>query len=704
MDKISLTSLKRLIQIVVRRRFVQVLFLWGFAAFGLYLLDPVIPGFKLQSLEVSFILIVVISLLYNLFWPPMLTLLAKLPLILFALLTLVLNGCLMYLVSLALQGVEVTDPVTALLVVMIITIITTLCARLFSLDENPYYFYSLQRRLRRPADSQPPVVTSVVFLEIDGCSEPILRKALEQDYMPTLARWLKSGSHKLQAWECEMGTQTCSSQAGILHGTNRDIPAYRWYEKATGQIISASHTTDMAQLESRLSNGQGLLANGGICRGTIFSGDASQSLFTSSTLFKPGHNQSQDYYAFFADPYNFIRTVLLFGWEVVVEICSGWVQRLKKVQPRSPRGGLYPLVRAFTTVVLRELSIYTLMADLLQGRLVSYTSFLGYDEVAHHSGMAAPDALAILGNLDKQLARLERVARRVPHQVKFVVLSDHGHSQGATFKQRTGRSLPELVDNLLGAGREVLPQIQATEGWRYLNVFLKGAADHDTRPARLLRRVTKSRTIEGGEVDYGPERQSPRTVSPEQPKTEAIVLASGNLGLIYFTSLPQRLSLEQINTLYPGLIAGLILQPYIGFVMVRSEKYGPLVMGAGGVYFLAVDRYEGCNPLQNFDPQAPAYLRREDAFSNVPDILVNSFYDPNTEEVAAFEELVSCHGGLGGQQGQPFLLYPAELAVPAEKIYGAEKLYALFKGWLAQLHQPVEPEISSETEPVHQTG
>jgi len=86
-----------------------------------------------------------------------------------------------------------------------------------------------------------------------------------------------------------------------------------------------------------------------------------------------------------------------------------------------------------------------------------------------------------------------------------------------------------------------------------------------------------------------------------------------------------------------------------------------------------------------YGPNAPRHLKRTNGFSNAPDILVISQFDPDTGEVAAFEELVGSHGGLGGSQTQPFLLFPTVFARPDEPIVGAGSLHRVFKNWLSEL-------------------
>ena len=162
-----------------------------------------------------------------------------------------------------------------------------------------------------------------------------------------------------------------------------------------------------------------------------------------------------------------------------------------------------------------------------------------------------------------------------------------------------------------------------------------------------------------------------------------VVLASGNLGLISFTDIAGRATLEQLAARHPGLVASLAEHPGIGFVLVHSEEAGSMVIGGAGARFLSDDHVDGEDPLAPFGPNAADHLRRTDAFDNVPDLLVNSFYDPAADEGAAFEELIGFHGGLGGDQARPFVLFPADLPVPDDAdLVGAASIHHLFKSWL----------------------
>jgi hypothetical protein len=120
-------------------------------------------------------------------------------------------------------------------------------------------------------------------------------------------------------------------------------------------------------------------------------------------------------------------------------------------------------------------------------------------------------------------------------------------------------------------------------------------------------------------------------------------------------------------------------------VLVRSEQLGSLVLGRAGVHRLDDGVVEGEDPLAPFGPNAARHVRRTDGFPHCPDILVNSTYWHELDEVAAFEELVGSHGGLGGAQSYPFVLHPDELPLPAELLVGAEAVHGELRRWLVSL-------------------
>jgi hypothetical protein len=235
-----------------------------------------------------------------------------------------------------------------------------------------------------------------------------------------------------------------------------------------------------------------------------------------------------------------------------------------------------------------------------------------------------------------------------------IVLSDHGQTQGATFKQRNGYTLEDLVGRSLEGGRTT-----GIGGGDEQDAIAKIAVQEATGTAQ-------PRAMDGKE---------------EVSDRHAFVLGSGNLGLVYLMEEERRLTLEEIDERHPRLVPALREHPHIGWLLVHSVRHGPLALGAHGTRYLADGRVEGEDPLARFSANAPAHLRRTDGFPHVADIMVGSFYDPDLDEACAFEELISFHGGLGGPQTRPFVLHPVELPSPTEPVVGAVAVHTLLTGW-----------------------
>ena len=159
---------------------------------------------------------------------------------------------------------------------------------------------------------------------------------------------------------------------------------------------------------------------------------------------------------------------------------------------------------------------------------------------------------------------------------------------------------------------------------------------------------------------------------------------------------PGRVSLERLRSLHPDLLPALCRHPGIGFVLVRSEQEGAVVLGPRGSHHLDSNHVEGEDPLAPFGPNAAEHVRRTDAFPHCADLMINSAFDPQAGEVSAFEELVGSHGGLGGTQSFPFVMHPADLGWPEEEVVGAERVHRIFRGWLGRLgHAAYSTEVDS---------
>ena len=523
-------------------------------------------------------------------------------------------------------------------------------------DDDAYTLRVTQRIARRSGERVESDVPGILFLEIDGLALPVLRRAMRDGSAPNMARWVAAGDYRLVEWETDLSSQTGASQAGILLGSNEDIPAFRWVEKETGTLMTCSAPADCAEIERRRATGVGLLANGGASRGNLLSGEADQTILTVSRM-EAEKKANPGYRAFFANGFNVTRTLVLFTWEVLLELSAAARQRRRDVRPRGHRGGTYPLMRGALCVVVRDLIVYGVLTDMMKGRPAVYATFSSYDEVAHHSGLERADTLEALRKLDEQIGRIDRARRYAPRPYELVVLSDHGQTQGATFLQRNGFSLADLVDRSVGRA-----DVHGIAGGDEQQAIVGLAIDEASGASHAKKRAKND--VSGRRV---------------------VVLGSGNLGLVYFPEDPRRLAQEEIDERYPELLPALRSHPHVGWVLVRSRRDGPVVLGPRGVRHLETGRLEGEDPLAAFGPRAAQHLLRTDGFAHAPDVLVGSFYDPALDEGCAFEELISFHGGLGGPQTRAFVLHPVTLPAPAEPLVGAAAVHGLLAGWRAAL-------------------
>lgn len=246
----------------------------------------------------------------------------------------------------------------------------------------------------------------------------VLEEATRKGLMPALARWLGT-THRLTPWRTDWSSQTGASQLGILHGSNHDIPAFRWYEKESHEVMVCNRPSSAAELQRRAigyTGDGGLLTVDGASRGNLFSGGADELALVLSMAARRGRdNRSRSgYFAYFSDPANAVRTALSFVAEVLREMGQSTRARLQKRRPRVGRGGLYPFVRAFATVVERDVVVAAVIGDMLAGRNAVYADLVAYDEVAHHSGPRGRDTEKVLQRLDRSLALIEKVAEHAP--------------------------------------------------------------------------------------------------------------------------------------------------------------------------------------------------------------------------------------------------------------------------------------------------
>lgn len=643
-----------------------------------------VRGLEIQSLTAAMGIALAYVLALVIYWWSFINFFSHLPAWLYPLVTFVLSGGILMVLGNLVPGIIIADINTGIRVIMILTGMNGILAGILSLNIDQQYDKLVTRKM--VARHEKPLETDVpgfLFLEIDGLGEKIFRKAMQAGKMPTLKRWLDESAHKLIPWETDFTCQTGSMQSGILFGNNADIPAYRWWDRQNRRTVRSGYFPDASNIEERLSNGHGLLSGGGTSRANMFSGDAAESMLTISTVMKRDRETGPGFYMYLVNPFVIGRLITTFLLGVLKEWWQALRQKLRRDKFMvSSRNFVYAFIRAADSRLLSYLTTLLVSNDILRGIPAIYTTYSGYDNVGHFTGTESPESMQTLAEIDHEFARLEHLTQHAPRPYHIIVLSDHGQSTGIPFQKAGGMSLKQLVRDAVKGTSQIIETTDINETWDHINAFLSDSIQADSRMAHVLRTMVRSKTHNGlVEMEKKELGKVVEDKDAESDEDSLIVYASGSAGLIYFKEAPERVAYETIQQRYPDLLIRLLSNPGIGFALVHSAENGSLILGKHGIYFLDYNTYEGENPLADYSPNAVQLLKRESSFPNCPDIIVNTRYDPETGYICGFENQVGHHGGLGGEQSRPFILFPSALPFDGQPVVGAESVYHLLRGW-----------------------
>ncbi|MCD7781171.1 MAG: phage holin family protein [Methanosphaera sp.] len=664
----------------------------------LFLLAPYIGILNFPDFQTAFIMVISLSIINALLWPILSYISLRFLILTMGFGSFLLDGLLLRLMSYFIPSLYL-EGWSLFTIPLLIGIINGLLSIVLGMDHGTYYNYVLKNTIERTVTDIPDK-KGYIYLEIDGLAHDVLLDAINHGYMPTLRRWIDEGSHKLISWQTDLSSQTGSSQAGILHGNNRNIISFRWVEKENDdKIVTVNKFSDSKYIENVISDGNGLLSDNGASRSNLFSGDAEDNILTFSHLVSFSSLFTTSWYYLYSSPYFIARLLVLFLGDMLAEFISRIIHLVRNIRPRLRFRGLkYYVARAGANVVMREASTYSILGDIYEGtKNAIYTTYMGYDEIAHHSGIRNQDSYRALESIDSQIEKIENAIKDSKRDYDIVILSDHGQSNGPTFKMKYGYTLKDLVEDNLPEDIVVHSILHSNDD-HFLQQFELFKPKETIRNQNVVKRISELRSeLRNNRLDNNILLSNTPVIERIQSflksnginidlsrdvvsidEVQSIVLASGNLGLIYFTDWSERLTYEQLEDAFPGLVSTLANHPGIGFVMVRSSIFGTMILKDDNIYYLGEDKYVGDHFLDNFGTKTIGKLKRTDSFDHVPDILVNSEYDEVKDEVYAFEELIGSHGGAGGTQQYPFILHPSSWDDHGS-IYGAENVYKFFK-------------------------
>ncbi len=525
------------------------------------------------------------------------------------------------------------------------------------------------------------------MLQIDALAYSDLRRALAFGYCPTISRLLASGDYALRRWFCGLPSATPYCQAGIFHGENAGIPAFRFYDKGARRVITCNAPEGVQYIRDRI-HAPGALA-GGSSYVNLLDGDAQTVAFTVATrerlsvYRRLGGTRMALLIAL--HPIRVARMVLQAGLEWLLE---EWERLRGELARRVTHAeGIFPFIRILSNVVVRELQTMAILLDIHLGVPIIYSTFMQYDELGHHFGPSSRMALGDLRRTDARIGEIERMAATAGARgYDLVILSDHGMTPSTSYRVRFKETLGRTVQHILDgdaerAGAEPLTShaSHATDT-EYADMGPQVVeAIAQVAPALSRRRRTLRRVRDWVRSRYGLRE----IIMPEKYRVDArhdvVVTYSSCLALLYFADDVHQLQLSDIarNRRRAQLYAALLAHPGIGLIATRSGG-GVHLEGRGGHAHLLHGELEvlgGENPLAPYGTE-PYTLRAIEELATQPnagDLVLFGAYDGY--DIVSFDDQVGAHGSAGGDQAYPFIIAPARLELEHEILENARDIH-----------------------------
>lgn len=534
--------------------------------------------------------------------------------------------------------------------------------------------YRLFRREKRPHDGR----RGLIMLQIDALAYADLRRALERGYCPTIARILKQSDFTLRRWFCGLPSATPYCQAGIFHGENSGIPAFRFYDKPARKIITCNAPHGVQYIRDNIT-APGALA-GGSSYVNLLDGDAQTVAFTVATRERMSVYQrlggKRMGMLILLHPIRIARMLLQSVFEYLLE---EW-ERLRGEIARqvTHSEGIFPFIRILSNVIVRELQTMAILLDVYLGVPVIYSTFMQYDELAHHFGPSSKQALYDLKRTDARIGEIWRMARVAGgRQYDLVILSDHGMTPAESYRVKFGESLGATVERML-EGEVLSSHSEASEyadiGPGVIEAMALITPETRERTRRVLRRAKGwLRSRYGIREIFLPEKY--RVAAGH----DVVVTYSSCLALVYFADDERQLTRDDITSdprrarLYEGMLG----HPGIGLVCTRAPQ-GVHVAGKTGRALLedgTVRVLEGTNPMEAYGTESYVVRAVESLVlqPNAGDCVLFGAYDGY--DIISFDDQIGAHGSAGGDQVYPFLIGPAWLKLSEERLEDARDIH-----------------------------
>ncbi len=558
------------------------------------------------------------------------------------------------------------------------------------------WYYDVKYRAFRRESRTRDGRRGIVALQIDALSYADLRRAMALGYCPTITRLLREDGFHIRRWFSGLPSATPYCQAGIFHGENAGIPAFRFFDKETRQVITCNAPHGVQYIRDRI-HAPGALANGSSYV-NLLDGDARTVAFTVATRERMSvYRRLGGTRMLLLIALHPVRVLRMAFQSVVEWLREEWERAASMLVSRATHAeGIFPFVRILSNVIVRELQTMAIVLDVWLGVPVIYSTYMQYDELAHHFGPSSTGALSDLKRTDARIAEIWRMIQDgAPRHYDLVILSDHGMTPARSYRVMFKESLGSTVTRLMSRGPDGdrLPRpgdagnadvlTSASEDSEYADVgpgIVESVAQMSRHRHKSWRRALRAVR------DWTRSRYGLREIIfPEKYRVDArhelVVTYSSCLALIYFDDTSIQLTREDIMEVprRAYLYRALLAHPGIGLVATRGDTGVELESPRGRAVIARgseeVTVLEGSNPLDIYGTSAPVVRSVRDLVlqPNTGDIVLFGAYDGY--DIVSFDDQVGAHGSAGGDQVYPFIITPPDLDLSGEVIEDARDVH-----------------------------
>jgi hypothetical protein len=465
-----------------------------------------------------------------------------------------------------------------------------------------------------------------------------------------------------------------------MYGWNNNIPGFSFYDKKEDEVLvmGLAKSVDRIEKEVQENAGEGIL-KGGSSISNLLCGQAERSILTVRHLFehKGEKKKVRDIVKIvLLNPTSIAKVFVSSIYEFLLEIYEGLVIAIpKRIRGEPVNWPFYrpyfPFFRMGVNSILREIATEAALVEVQREVPYIYLTYGGYDWVSHYRGPNAPSSYGALDQIDFSVRKVVKEASQKGYDV--YIMSDHGQVDSIPFEKKYFEEFEDFIERATKLKAKEIDMEEEERGsrQRYLYYKLKYYTKHVSVPLKALLWVFTKIL----------KKSLPKAVIPKvsTKKQEIVISISSCLAHLYFTKEKKRLSISQIEALYPFLIERIVQHDGVGFI-IGIDKGKTIVLAKDGKYEISKDGYKSFGnrflPIYGEEEKLIDQIREFSSLKYFGDLALNGSYDG--KKFVTFEHFhFGTHDGIGGNQQIGF--FASKNKMDLDKVKNAKELYKFFK-------------------------